>query len=258
MRYLALLIFSLFAIAFGLLLLSPVAIVPLPLAVLAIVGLISPSTISRRPRVLLISNVGLIVVASFSLLVALQIAATKRRPVELVIDGPAQRNIRVVYGVSDGAPQPWSWTRRIIVPHNNLAFVQYADNGSWYSAANPHSIKVITRGADGMEHSLQGSWVSGGYTDAGACHFQYDEYKVGPASTVEHAKRAAWPETRWLDSLNTWGVECQRGKLVRSHSDNVPDLQRTGLSCYYLVDGTVACSGPPTGASPMRLRPNTR
>ena len=254
-RYFALLVCSLFSIVVGLSILNIGAILALPLAALGLVGLVSPSVISKRPWLRRVSDIGLVVVGGLFVLVTGRLAVTRRRPVELVVDGTAPRKIRVVYGVADGAPQPWSWARQIVIPSTNIAFVQYADNGSWYSSGNPHPIRVITKGVGGTEHSGVGSWAAGGYTEGGACHFEYDEYSVGNPSAVEVAARAGAPDTGWLDSLDTWGVECRGGKLVRSHSGNVPNLRRTGVACYYLTDEAVSCSSLPLASKSNALAP---
>ena len=204
-RYLALLVCSLFTFVVGLTMLNIGAFLALPLAIFGLVGLVSPNVISKRPWMRRTSDIGLVVVGSLSVLVTRGLVVSRRRPVELVIEGTAPRKIRVVYGVADATPQPRSWTRQIIVPRSNIAFVQYADNGSWYSADNPHPIRVITKDVRGTEHSSFGSWVGGGYTDAGGCHFEYDEYNVGNRSDIEVAARALPADTGWLDSLNTWG-----------------------------------------------------
>lgn len=254
-RYFALLVCALFAIVVLLSMLSIAAIFALPLAVLGLVGVVSPSVISTRPLIRRISDIGLVVVGGLFVVVTGRLAVTRRRPVELVVDGTAPRKIRVIYGVADGAPQPWSWTRQIVIPPSNIAFVQYADNGSWYSADDPHPIRVIMKSVRGTEHNGFGSWVAGGYTEGGACHFEYDEYSVGNPSTVAVAARAVPPDTGWLDSLDTWGVECRGGKLVRSHSGNVPNLRRTSVACYYLTDGAVSCSSLPVASKSNALAP---
>ena len=242
LRYLALLACSLFAIAVGLAIPNIGGILALPLAVIGLVGVVSPSAISQRRWIRRVADVGLVVVGAVFVIVTGQLIATRRRPVELVVDGTTPRKVRVVYGVADGAPQPWSWVRKIVIPRSNIAFVQYADNGLWYSAGNPHPIRVRTRSVTGAEQNSYGFWVAGGYTEGGACHFEYDEYIVGNPSHVDVAARARPSDTGWLDSLNTWGVECRGGRLVRSHSGTVSNLRRTGPACYYFRDGSVSCS----------------
>lgn len=255
LRYFALLVCALFAIVVLLSMLSIAAILALPLAVLGLVGVVSPSVISRRPLIRRISDIGLVVVGGLFVIVTGRLAVTRRRPVELIVDGTAPRKIRVVYGVADGAPQPWSWARKIVVPRSGIAFVQYSDNGSWYSTDNPHPMRVITKSTKGTQRSSFGSWVAGGYTESGACHFEYDEYTVGSPSDSEDVAHQGPTDTGWLDSLNTWGVECRRGKLVRSHSGNVPNLRRTGVACYYLTDGAVSCSSQPLRSKSNALAP---
>jgi hypothetical protein len=243
LRYIALFVCALFTVFVGVYTLNVVVmLLALPLAALGLIGAVSPTVISRRRWLSVISVVGLILLASEMILVTGSLAATKRRRVELIVDETGPRRVRVVYGVADGPPQLWSWTRRIEIPASNIAFVQYADNGSWYSADNPHPLRVMTRRVTGIERKGSGSWVTGGYTDAGGCHFEYDEYRVGNPSGVAGVARAAQFNTGWLDSLNTWGVECRRGRLFRHYSGSIPNLQRTGEACYYLADGRVTCS----------------
>ncbi len=243
--HLALLVCALFAVVVGLFpsLLSIAAVIAVPLAILAIVGVAFPNVINQRPWLRRISVLGLIVFGAEFVIITGRLVATKRRSVELVVDGTSPRRVRVVYGVTNGASGPWFWTRKIIIPLSNVAYVRYKDNGGWYSANNPHPIRVMIRGVKQNQPRISASWVAGGYTEGGACHFEYDEYTLGNPSDLKVPVQTSQPHTGWLDSLNTWGVECRRGMLFRYPSGGVPSVRRTGSACYYLPDGSVTCSG---------------
>ena len=253
--YVALLVCAIFAIVIGLFptYLIVGAILAVPVGIIALVGAISPTVISSRPWLRRTAMVTLVIFGSEFVIVTSRLAATRRRPVELVIDGTEPRLIRVVYGVTDGARHPFAWTRRIVVPSSNVALVRYPNNGRWYTAANPHPLRVTTRSGARPLHNSFGAWTGGGYTDGGACHFEYDEYSVGDKPSVQAAGALPQMRTGWLDSLSTWGVDCRDGKLVRSKSRNASNLRRTGPACYYFRDGAVGCSDGQITSTPQAL-----
>src|SRR5690348_4842975 len=118
-----------FAIAATLMMLSPAILLVVPLAVLGLVGMVSPTFVRKQAWIRRTGDIGLVVLGVLLTAFTVESALSRRRPLELIVDGTEPRKIRVVYGVADGQRQSWSWDRSVTVPTTNVALVKYTDNG---------------------------------------------------------------------------------------------------------------------------------
>ena len=234
--YAALLAAAAYAIVLGLYpsLLTLGALVALPVAAVALTGVVAPGAVRRRRALRRIASVGAAFLSLEAATVAWWLLWSRRRPVVLVLDRPAPQRVRVVYDVTDGAPAPrLAWARRFEVPAGGIVHTRQGPDDGFYSAGNPHPLTVLVRRAGGGVDTVVGVWAEGGYTQSGACTLRYDEYAIDDAA---RAATESWdPATRvsWLDSLDSWGVACREGRLVRAPAGARVPLRRTGPPCYY-------------------------
>ena len=248
LRFLALLLLSLAAIAIGMWpsILTLGALIALPLGVIALAGMIRPSWVLESRVLRRVSEIGAaLLVAEIAVLVAV-VAWTPRRPVELRTRAPAPSRARIVYGVSDGEPRRWlRWTREFDVPANGMVYTRYAPDNGWYKATEMHPLRVTVQGGAGERQVAHGAWIGGGSARAGRCVVAYDDFSLAPsvtraaASSVGADLIAAGP----LDSLASWGLACRKGKLVRARKGSDASLVRSGPACYYDRTGVMTCGG---------------
>lgn len=216
------------------------ALLALPLGAIGLVGAFAPSVIGRRRWLRRLAIAGGIVLGAEATLVVGWVVANRRRPVLLVVESPAPSRVRVIHDVKDGEPHRWlSWERRYDVPQSGIVRTQDAFDLGLYDGDNPHPTKVRLRQATTSRDTAVGAWVAGGSTESGACKLSYDEYAIGELTTAPTSDNS---HTGWLDSLDTWGVECRRGELYVAPKGTMPNLRRTGPVCYYAPDGVMACS----------------
>jgi len=242
LRYLAVLLISAAAAVVGVWpsILTIGTVLAIATGLVAIIGIAKPSIIDRSVvlRRLTLGAGGVL---------ALELAAfvgwlafTPRRTVHLVVSSAAPTVVRIVYDVRDGVPSPvWRWDRYFradtgtrIVIYSRLAL----DEGWWSREGAPHP--VVARTHSGATDPAR--WISGGYTKAGSCQFAFDEYSVGE-TPLEPRNTTKLITAGWLDSLSTWGVECQGGHL--SIGNGGPTSKGTTNTCYFDADGCVTCKG---------------
>ena len=238
LRYLGVLLASLAGIVVGLYpsILTVGAIVGIFSGIAALIGLLHPPAIESRRR-LRRATYGAGLILTFEVIaLGLRVAATPRRTVHLALTKNAPGIVRIVYNVSDGDPSAyWRWNRYFLVTPSPLSIIYTqlpADDG-WFHAKNPHP--VVARTTDGAD--LPARWISGGYSQAGACHVEFDEFSIGDSATKPRDPTQLL-HAGWLDSLPEWGVACNAGQLTRSMTAK---MTRTGPACYYDADGAVAC-----------------
>ena len=86
-------------------------------------------------------------------------------------------------------------------------------------------------------------WISAGAAEAGACHIAYEDYEIGRPSASPVSALGNVPFSGPLDSIGTWGLTCQDGRLRRQRSVGESPLRRTGAPCYADRTDDVVCEG---------------
>lgn len=249
LRYAALLAAALITMYVGLWpsLLTVGALVAIPVAAAALLGVLHPSSIERRAWLRAIVRWGGTLVVLELVILGAWTAWTPRRPVHLIVTQPIPQRVRVVYSVADGAPRRWwNWARQFDVPPRGVIYTRYADDHGWFRPGNPHPLRVVARGPEGRMEPVPGAWVAGGTTQAGTCTLTYDDFLVGPNSYPQNGPDGPAGGSGWLDSLDTWGVTCRHGNLYRAAPGAPVTLERTGAACYYGSSGGMTCGSDPT------------
>jgi hypothetical protein len=243
LRYLFLLAAAAAAIYAGLWpsLLSLGALVGVVVAPVALAGLLVPAWVRRRAALRGVARWGGSVLAIELAATAVWVVSASRRPVTLVVPRTASQQVRVVYGVVDGAPREWwRWGRRFEVPAAGIVYTRYSPDEGWYRPENPHPLRAAAPDDSGAK-VLPASWTAGGTTEAAGCRFAYDEFAVGTPSAVARPGGGD-PGPGWLDSLVTWGVTCRGGRLYqRRLNEPATPLRRTAPACYYDRAGSMTC-----------------
>lgn len=248
LRYAVLLAGALLAILVGLWpsLLTLGALLAVPLAFVALAGLLRPAFIEKRRSLRRFAAVGGALIGLELAVLLVVIAWTPRRPVLLVTQSPVPPRVRVVYNLADGAPRSWwRWGRRYQVPAAGVIYSQYSMDRGWYRPADPHPVRAVANAGTGQFDTVPVAWVRGGTTQAGPCTLEYDEFVLGDTARLVGRTEDVSPRGGWLDSLSTWGVECRDGRLYRIPPGRPSELRRTGPPCYYDRTGIMVCGLPP-------------
>jgi hypothetical protein len=223
------------------------AVIALPLALIALAGLLNPAFVDRHRGLRRFAGVGGGIIGLELVLLYAIVAWTPRRPVLLTAHEPVPQRVRVVYNVVDGEPREWwRWGRRHMVPATGVVYSEYPMDQGWYRRDNPHPVQAIVTTGTGSNHPSPAAWASGGTTEAGGCTLQYNEYILGDHRQLTDRRAESDSRGAWLDSLSTWGVECRRGRLYRLQPGEISVLRRTGPACYYGRSGGMTCAIPAT------------
>lgn len=248
LRYLLLLAVALPAVWLGLYpsIFTLGALIAAPLAIAALIGVASPSVLHRRRWLQRAVAIGSVLIGLEAALLSGWYLLGRRRPVLLITREPPPVRVRIVYGVNDGAPRSWfTWARQFEVPPSGIIHSQRDPDGGLYRPDNPHPLTAVARRTTGTTDTIVGAWVGGGSTQSGRCTLAFDEFALGDTAGWGVQSDASPPVAGWLDSLETWGVECRGDKLYRARADRPRDIMRTGSACYYNRDGGMSCSVKP-------------
>ena len=217
-------------------------LVAIPVGFAAAVGIVAPEQVQRRRWLHRITLGGGIIIGLEVFLVFGWYMVDRRRPVFLVVQEPVPSRVRVAYGVADGQSQPvLAWTRRFDVPLTTIVLARTGPNDGWFKPTDPHPVEAMVVGPSGMRRAVRAEWVAGGRTQSNSCTFAYDEFVLGDSATSPSVPAGEHGQVGWLDSLNTWGLECRAGRLNRRRSARLPALPRTSPACYYDKGGGESC-----------------
>ena len=246
LRYLAILLVSLLAVAVGAWpsALTLGALLGLGTGLAALIGSVAPRIVESRPALRRFTAGGGAFLAIELLAVAVWVAFTPRRTVHLTVPSSAIRGVRIVYGVRDGVSSPsWRWDRYFAADSSAMSIIRtrHRPDDGWFRGSRPHPVVAETNAGQ----PVQVRWIAGGYAQAGRCHVAYDEFVVGDSAAAP-SDPFHLLDGGWLDSLSGWGVECRDGQLVRSSGG--AEFHRTSPACYFDERGGVACRAS-TGAS---------
>lgn len=217
------------------------ALAALPLGVIALLGLVSPTALLQRPRLLRIVRWGAYFLCAEFVLVAAYLTWNRRRPVTLIVREPAPALVRIVYGVHDGLPvSRLAWRRTFEVPASGLVHTRYGVNSGWFDPTNPYPLTVRLVPASGDTISLPGAWLRHGAARGLACQYRYDEIAVGRVASASDSTPAERPDS-WLDSTNSWGVTCRDGRLELAWSTQTPPSSPPHEICFWAREGSMRC-----------------
>lgn len=245
-RYAALLLAALLALAAGLWpsILTLGALVALPTAVVALVGVVAPDVVGRRRWLRRTATAGGAFIVVELVVVTGWLVWDRRRPVVLAVRPPLPARVRIVYDVEDGVARRWpAWARRYDVPASGVVHTRDAPDHGSYSPDDPHPLRVVVWHGARARDTAVGAWVAGGRTRSGACTLAYDEFALARSALGDTVATDGGRRVGWLDSLDTWGVECRGRRLRRAPAGMRPRLVRTDAACYYDRAGGLGCAG---------------
>lgn len=217
------------------------AVLAIPIAVSALLGLVRPIALTRRPRVLRAVRWGAYALCTEWVLLLGWYTWSQRRSVTLTVQSPQPARARVVFEVEDGHPRRLTaWHREFAVPATGIVHTQYSADRGWDrpTARHPLRVRIVDAASDTVPGA--GEWLRGGFVRTAGCEFQYDEYAVWSAAGPRPDSSTLAP-VNWLDSLPNWGVDCVHGRLRRSQDRRQAAFPAPDQACYYEKSGGVAC-----------------